>query len=64
MRELWLLDAKEAIQTDVFLNLYADTRDITVTEEELEKKIEVLKRINLMQMYPSFQIHSGEYVRV
>lgn len=44
MRELWLLDAKEAIQTDVFLNLYADTRDITVTEEELEKKIEVLKK--------------------
>ena len=44
MRELWLLDAKEAIQADVFLNLYADTKDVKVTDEELNKKIEVVKK--------------------
>ena len=44
MRELWLLDAKEAIQADVFLNLYADTKDVKVTDEELNKKIEDVKK--------------------
>ncbi len=43
MRELWQADSKEAIQADVFLNLYADTKDIKVTDEELEKKIEDIK---------------------
>jgi len=43
MRELWQADSKEAIQADVFLNLYADTKDIKITDEELEKKIEDIK---------------------
>ena len=44
MRELWLQDAKEAIQTDVFLNLYADTKEVNITDEELEQKIEEVKK--------------------
>lgn len=44
MRELWLQDAKEAIQTDVFLNLYADTKEVKITDEELEQKIEEVKK--------------------
>ncbi len=44
MRELWQADAKEAIQTDVFLSLYADTKNVTVTDEELDKKIEDIKK--------------------
>lgn len=44
MRELWLTDAKEAIESDVFLNLYADTNDIKVSVEELEEKIEDIKK--------------------
>ncbi len=44
MRELWLMDSKEAIQSDVFLTLYADTKDVKVTDEELEKKIEDIKK--------------------
>lgn len=44
MRELWKADSKEAIQTDVFLTLFADTKDIKVTDEELERKIEDIKR--------------------
>lgn len=44
MRELWLLDSKEAIEADVFLNLYADSKDVQLTEEELEQKIEEIKK--------------------
>ena len=44
MRELWQLDSKEAIESDVFLSLYADTKDIKVTNEELDKKIEEIKK--------------------
>jgi len=43
MRELWQADSREAIQADVFLTLYADTKDVKVTDEELEKKIEEIK---------------------
>jgi FKBP-type peptidyl-prolyl cis-trans isomerase (trigger factor) len=44
MRELWQMDAKEAIQTDVFLTLYADTKKIEVTDEELKEKVEQIKK--------------------
>jgi trigger factor len=43
MRELWLKDAKDALETDTFLNLYAKEKEVTVTDEELEKKIEAIK---------------------
>jgi FKBP-type peptidyl-prolyl cis-trans isomerase (trigger factor) len=44
MKEAWEKDAKDALQADVFLNLYADKRDIKVTNEELEEKIELIKK--------------------
>ncbi len=44
MRELWLMDAKEAIESDVFLSLYAETKNINVTDKELEEKIESIKK--------------------
>jgi FKBP-type peptidyl-prolyl cis-trans isomerase (trigger factor) len=44
MREMWEKDAKQALQTDVFLKLYSEDRDIEVTDEELEKKIEQIKK--------------------
>jgi trigger factor len=44
MRELWEKDSEEAIQTDVFLSLYAEKEDIKVTDEELNKKIEDIKK--------------------
>jgi len=40
MRELWLKDAKEALETDVFLKLYAIDKGIKVPDEELKTKIE------------------------
>lgn len=43
MRELWLKDAKQALETDVFLKLYAKEKDIKVTDEDLVKKIEEIK---------------------
>ncbi|MGI6484493.1 MAG: trigger factor [Candidatus Dojkabacteria bacterium] len=43
MRELWLKDAKEALETDVFLKLYAKEKNIKVTDEDLAKKIEGIK---------------------
>ena len=44
MREAWEKDAKEALENDVFLNLFADKKDIKVTQEELDKKIEEIKK--------------------
>ncbi|MCD4811665.1 hypothetical protein K8R14_03620 [bacterium] len=44
MREAWLKDAKEALESDVFLTLYADTKDIKVEKEDIDKKIEVIKK--------------------
>jgi FKBP-type peptidyl-prolyl cis-trans isomerase (trigger factor) len=44
MREMWREDAKQALQTDVFLKLYSEERNIEVTEEDLKKKIELLKK--------------------
>jgi len=44
MRELWQLDAKEAIETDVFLSLYADVKDVEITDKELEERIGAIKK--------------------
>ena len=44
MEEAWKKDGKEALETDVFLNLYADKNEIKVTKEELDKKIELIKK--------------------
>lgn len=43
MRELWLKDAKDAIEADTFLNLYSQEKGISISDEELEKKIESIK---------------------
>src|SRR5690606_2178249 len=43
MRELWLKDAKDALEADTFLNLYSKEKDVQITNEELEKKIESIK---------------------
>jgi FKBP-type peptidyl-prolyl cis-trans isomerase (trigger factor) len=39
MRELWKQDAKDAIETDVFLSLFMKDRDIKVTDEDVDVKI-------------------------
>jgi FKBP-type peptidyl-prolyl cis-trans isomerase (trigger factor) len=44
MREAWMKDSKEALEADVFLNLYAKENDIEVTKEEMDKKIELVKK--------------------
>jgi trigger factor len=44
MREGWEKDAKEALETDVFLNLYADKNDIKVSKKELDEKVEMIKK--------------------
>lgn len=44
MREAWQKDAKDALEADVFLNLYADKKKVDVTKEELDKKIELIKK--------------------
>jgi FKBP-type peptidyl-prolyl cis-trans isomerase (trigger factor) len=44
MREAWEKDARDALRADVFLNLYADERDVKVTKEELDEKIELIKK--------------------
>ena len=44
MRELWERDSKEALQTDVFLKLYMKEHDIDMTDEELTKRIDDLKK--------------------
>ena len=44
MRDMWKKDAKQALETDVFLNLYAQERKISVTDKDLGKKIEEVKK--------------------
>ena len=44
MRELWLQDAKQALQTDVFLRSYIKERSIEITDEDLKKKVEEIKK--------------------
>ncbi|PKN02939.1 hypothetical protein CVU76_02850 [Candidatus Dojkabacteria bacterium HGW-Dojkabacteria-1] len=43
MRELWMKDAKDALEADTFLNLYSREKSVEITDEELEKKIEAIK---------------------
>ena len=43
MRELWFEDAKQALETDVFLKEYIKERGIKFTDEDLAKKIEEIK---------------------
>lgn len=44
MREMWDKDAKQALETDVFLRLYAEDRKVQVSDEDLKNKIEVIKK--------------------
>lgn len=44
MREAWKQDAKDALESDVFLTLYADSKKIEVEQEEIDKKIEEIKK--------------------
>lgn len=44
MRELWLKDAKQALETDVFLRTYAKDRNLQFSDEDLAKKIEDIKK--------------------
>jgi len=44
MKEAWKKDGKDALEADVFLNLYAKEKDIKVSKEELDKKIEMIKK--------------------
>lgn len=44
MRELWQKDAKDALESDVFLKLYAQEKEIKVDDKTLDEKIEVIKK--------------------
>lgn len=44
MRELWLEDAKQALETDAFLKAYMKEREIKFSDEDLAKKIEEIKK--------------------
>jgi len=65
MREMWKEDAKEALQTDVFLKLYSDERKVEVTDKDLEKKIELIKKSTPEQTDPSIfkDTRWKEYIR-
>ncbi len=65
MREMWKEDAKEALQADVFLKLYSDEREVEVTDEDLEKKIELIKKNTPEQTDPSIfkDARWKEYIR-
>lgn len=43
MQEAWKKDAKEALETDVFLKLYAEDKKIEISDEELEAEIAKIK---------------------
>lgn len=44
MRELWLEDAKQALKTDVFLRTYINERNINISDEEFNIKVEDIKK--------------------
>ncbi len=44
LREMWMKDAKEALDADALLKLYGKTKDIQITEKELEEGIENIKK--------------------
>jgi FKBP-type peptidyl-prolyl cis-trans isomerase (trigger factor) len=44
MKKAWMKDARDALRADVFLNLYAEEKDVKVTQEELDEKIELIKK--------------------
>jgi FKBP-type peptidyl-prolyl cis-trans isomerase (trigger factor) len=44
LEEQWKKDSKEAVETDVFLATYARERDVTVTPEDLEAEVELLRQ--------------------
>ncbi len=44
MRKAWEKDARDALEADVFLNLYAEKKDIKVSKKELDEKIEMIKK--------------------
>lgn len=44
MRELWEKDAKEALETDVFLKIYKQENKISVSEIELNERINDIKK--------------------
>ncbi|MCK9369071.1 hypothetical protein M0R04_03865 [Candidatus Dojkabacteria bacterium] len=46
MREMWHRDAQKALETDVFLKLFAKERKITITNEQLNEEIEKIKKSN------------------
>ena len=44
MKEAWKRDAQDALESDIFLGLYAKENDITVSQEDMDKKIEDIKK--------------------
>ncbi len=44
MRELWEKDAREALETDVFLKIYKKENKLSVSEAELNERIEQIKK--------------------
>jgi len=44
MRELWEKDAREALETDVFLKIYKKENKISVSEADLNERIEQIKK--------------------
>lgn len=44
MREMWLIDAKNALESDVFLKTYAKEHEIRVDDKDLKAKIEEIKK--------------------
>lgn len=46
MRQMWHKDAKEALETDVFLKLYAKEKKLTISDAQLKEEIEKVKKTN------------------
>jgi len=44
MRKLWKKDAQEALETDIFLKLFAQERKVEVTDKELDEEIDKIKK--------------------
>lgn len=63
MRDMWHKDAKQALETDVFLKLFAESKKISVTEEEVNTEIEKLKNSNTQSSDVYDNEEWKEYIR-
>lgn len=63
MVDMWHKDAKEALETDVFLKLYAKEKNLSISDKELDDEIEKVKKQNPNQSTSYDDPEWKEYIR-